>query len=133
MGLKIQNSSFPPFKVIISKKLHILRPALDCFQCTAKPREVRNALGILVCCLLWSCIKIVWSCLFVFCFFMQSMQMYFLCKIVMHKAYQCHDITESLFGCLIVCLFGYLIYFHAFFKFKFYKLTNCNSSKMPLI
>lgn len=42
MGLKIQNSSFPPIKLIISKKMHILRPAIDCLQQVSKPRKVRT-------------------------------------------------------------------------------------------
>lgn len=41
MGLKIQNSSLPPMKVLISKKLHILRPAIEYVQHISKPKKVR--------------------------------------------------------------------------------------------
>lgn len=41
MGLKIQNSGLPPVKVLISKKLHILRPAIDYVQLISKQKKVR--------------------------------------------------------------------------------------------
>lgn len=53
MGLKIQNSGLPPMKVLISKKLHILRPAIEYVQQISKPkvrwsRDV-DAVGVWVC------------------------------------------------------------------------------------
>lgn len=41
MGLKIQNSGLPPMKVLISKKLHILRPAIEYVHQISKPKKVR--------------------------------------------------------------------------------------------
>lgn len=41
MGLKIQNSGLPPMKVLISKKLHILRPAVEYVHQISKPKKVR--------------------------------------------------------------------------------------------
>lgn len=41
MGLKIQISGLPPMKVLISKKLHILRPAIEYVQQMSKPKKVR--------------------------------------------------------------------------------------------
>jgi len=41
MGLKIQNSGLPPMKVLISKKLHIIRPAIEYMQQISKPKKVR--------------------------------------------------------------------------------------------
>lgn len=41
MGVKIQNSGLPPMKVLISKKLHILRPAIEYVQQISKPKKVR--------------------------------------------------------------------------------------------
>lgn len=40
MGLKIQNRSAPPVKVLISKKLHILRPAIEYVQQISQPKKV---------------------------------------------------------------------------------------------
>lgn len=40
MGLKIENSGLPPMKVLISKKLHILRPAIEYVQQVSKPKKV---------------------------------------------------------------------------------------------
>lgn len=45
MGLKIQKSGFPPVKVLISKKLHIIRPAIKYIQQVSKPRKVRLQTG----------------------------------------------------------------------------------------
>ncbi|XP_016531099.1 STE20-like serine/threonine-protein kinase isoform X2 [Poecilia formosa] len=39
MGLKIQNSGLPPMKVLISKKLHIIRPAIEYMQQISKPKK----------------------------------------------------------------------------------------------
>ncbi|XP_029004556.1 STE20-like kinase b isoform X1 [Betta splendens] len=39
MGLKIQNSSLPPVKVLVSKKLHILRPAIEYVQEISKLKK----------------------------------------------------------------------------------------------
>ncbi|KAA8594539.1 hypothetical protein FQN60_011674 [Etheostoma spectabile] len=39
MGLKIENSGLPPMKVLISKKLHILRPAIEYVQQISKPKK----------------------------------------------------------------------------------------------
>lgn len=53
MGLKIQNTGLPPMKVLISKKLHILRPAIEYVQQISNPKKVR-LLGDAVCImLLW--------------------------------------------------------------------------------
>lgn len=43
MGLKIENSGLPPMKVLISKKLHILRPAIEYVQQISKPKKVRTS------------------------------------------------------------------------------------------
>lgn len=46
MGLKIQNSSLPPMKVLISKKLHILRPAIEYVQHVSKPKKVSCSVSL---------------------------------------------------------------------------------------
>lgn len=46
MGLKIQNSGLPPMKVLISKKLHILRPAIEYVQQISKPKKVRLSVDV---------------------------------------------------------------------------------------
>lgn len=40
MGLKIEKSGLPPMKVLISKKLHILRPAIEYMQLISNPKKV---------------------------------------------------------------------------------------------
>lgn len=40
MGLKIEKSGLPPMKVLISKKLHILRPAIEYMQLISNPNKV---------------------------------------------------------------------------------------------
>lgn len=40
MGVKIEKSGLPPMKVLISKKLHILRPALEYMQLISNPKKV---------------------------------------------------------------------------------------------
>lgn len=57
MGLKIQNSSLPPMKVLISKKLHILRPAIEYVQQISKPKKVRLSRVHAVCSLIFFCFK----------------------------------------------------------------------------
>lgn len=49
MGLKIENSGLPPMKVLISKKLHILRPAIEYVQQISKPKKVRLTRGDVWC------------------------------------------------------------------------------------
>lgn len=61
MGLKIENSGLPPVKVLISKKLHILRPAIEYVQLISKPKKVRlseevGAVCVLVLFILVGCI-----------------------------------------------------------------------------
>lgn len=61
MGLKIENSGLPPLKVLISKKLHLLRPAIEYVQLISKPKKVRlweevDALCVLVLFILVGCI-----------------------------------------------------------------------------
>lgn len=46
MGLKIENTSLPPMKVLISKKLHILRPAIEYVQLISKPKKVRLLIDV---------------------------------------------------------------------------------------
>lgn len=46
MGLKIENSGLPPMKVLISKKLHILRPAIEYVQQVSKPKKVRCSVSL---------------------------------------------------------------------------------------
>lgn len=48
MGLKIQNSSLPPMKVLISKKLHILRPAIEYVQQISKAKKVRRGRSVFI-------------------------------------------------------------------------------------
>lgn len=40
MGLKIEKSGLPPMKVLILKKLHILRPAIEYMQLISNPKKV---------------------------------------------------------------------------------------------
>lgn len=40
MGLKIQHAGLPPMKVLLSKKLHILRPAIEYVQQISTPKKV---------------------------------------------------------------------------------------------
>lgn len=54
MGLKIQNSSLPPMKVLISKKLHILRPAIEYVQHISKPKKVRLSGDVDAVCVVFS-------------------------------------------------------------------------------
>lgn len=53
MGLKIQNTGLPPMKVLISKKLHILRPAIEYVQQIANPKKVRLSGDAVCIMLLW--------------------------------------------------------------------------------
>ena len=46
MGLKIENTGLPPMKVLISKKLHILRPAIEYVQQISKPKKVRLLIDV---------------------------------------------------------------------------------------
>lgn len=46
MGLKIENSGLPPMKVLISKKLHILRPAIEYVQQVSKPKKVSCSVSL---------------------------------------------------------------------------------------
>lgn len=46
MGLKIQNSTLPQVKILISKKLHILRPAIEYMQQISNPKKVRLSIDV---------------------------------------------------------------------------------------
>lgn len=60
MGLKIQNSGLPPMKVLISKKLHILRPAIEYMQLISNPKKVRLERHVIT---LWDEV-VLWTCWF---------------------------------------------------------------------
>lgn len=60
MGLKIQNSGLPPVKVLISKKLHILRPAIEYVQLISKTKKVRLSEEVDAGCVLVPLILVGW-------------------------------------------------------------------------